>query len=165
MQSSDGQRGVSRVLCVLLGCRSLPGAPALPALLWDVAPEAGLWLLALQRSCSRAVSCPRLQRWSCGELGPVCSGDGHHVHPASQQHGQGTRNIRCHSLCTAVVVGMHRVWLGRGVCYWGPAPSSALPAALLFLSFSPAEQEDLGVWELVFYLFASLVEEGMGITV
>ena len=119
MQSSNGQLGAVHVLCVLLGCTSLPGAPALPALLRDVAPEAGLWLPAVQRSCSRAVSCPRLQPWSCGELDPMCGGDGHHMHPASQQRGQGTRNIRSHSLCTTVMVGMHRVRLGRGCVLLG----------------------------------------------
>ena len=84
IQSSDGQLGAIRVLCVLLGCMSLPGAPALPALLWDIAPEAGLWLLALQQSCSRTASCPRLQPWSYGELSPMCGGDGHYVHPVSR---------------------------------------------------------------------------------
>ena len=93
MQSSDRQLGAICVLCVLLGCRSFLGAPALRALLWDVAPEAGLWLPALQWSWSGAASCPRLLCWSCGELDPVCGEDGHHVRPASQQRGQGTRNI------------------------------------------------------------------------
>ena len=41
-----------------------------------------------------------------------------------------------------------------GVCVTGVLlPSSALPAVLLFLSFSPAEQENLGVWGVDFYLF------------
>ena len=137
IQSSDGQLGAIHVLSVLLGCRSFLGAPALPALLWDVAPEAGLWLPALQWSWSGAASCPRLLCWSCGELGPVCGGDDHHVHPGSRQHGQGTRNIRCHSLCTAVVVGMHRVWLGRGVSYWGPASQQCIACCAAFFVIQP----------------------------
>ena len=51
------------------------------------------------------------------------------------------------------------------MCYWGPASQECIACCAAFLSFSPAEQEDLGVWEVDFYLSASLVEEGMGITV
>ena len=139
MQSSDRQLGAICVLCVLLGCRSLLGVPALCALLWDIAPEAGLWLPALQQSCSRAASCPRLQRWSCGELDPVCGEDGHHVRPASQQRGQGTRNIPLPQL-------VHRCGgrdapnqAGEGLCYWGPAAQQCIACYAAFLSFSPAE--------------------------
>ncbi len=137
MQCCNGRLGAIPVLCVLLGCRSLPGAPALPALLWDVAPEAGLWLPALQRSCSGAASCPWLQLWSYGELDFVSGEDGHHVHPSSRQRGQGTRNIRSHSLGTTVVVGIHQVRLGRGVCYWGPASQECIACRAAFLVIQP----------------------------
>lgn len=57
---------------------------------------------------------------------------------------------------------MQGVRLGMGLFYWGPASQACIACSATFLSFGPAEQEDLEAGGVDFYLFASLLEGGDG---
>lgn len=109
-------------------------------------------------------------QWGCilpsaAALGPVSSGGGHHVRPAGcQQRGQQTRNARSGGLGTAVVGGMQGVRLGRGLFFWGPASQVCTACSATFLSFGPAEQEDLEAGGLIFTFLHLCWREGTGIT-